>query len=217
MLYKTLSYILFISNILAYNAYAIDPASLDIREGGNDMINCTPSKESLDNYEPAIFPKTNNLLTKQGMPEEFFGQKILLQGVLVDTNCVPISDAKIHLWQMADRGKFPYKFLRRSTPEKMSYINEYDSFLGAGTAITDNHGKFHFITIMPSNKKYPFVNFRVSHRDFNDFQTQQDIHETWDDAYEEAFAYDQDNRRYKNYKIMYIKLVAPFVNKTRRY
>ena len=51
----------------------------------------------MNNYEPAAFNPTNNLLRKSGADPLYCGEKILLDLEVVDKNCVPISDAKIYL------------------------------------------------------------------------------------------------------------------------
>ena len=209
-----ISYIVICTTSLSYALQ--QDADIDVVTSGNDMSRCNPSAESLDNFEPRSFPKSNNLLAAQGKPEQFYGQKILLQGVLLDPNCVPISDAKIYLWQMAASGKFPYEFLRKVAPANMSRIGQ-DSFLGAGIAVTDNNGKFQFLTILPQKPDYPYVNFRIVHRTFPDFQTQYTVKESWNAAYAEEFANDQNNRKFAEYKVFYVKLVVPYSNRTRKY
>ena len=50
------------------------------------------------------------------------------------------------------------------------------SFVGHGTATTDNLGNAHFVTIIPPNKHDEgFINLRVSHSFYGDFQTKIEI------------------------------------------
>lgn len=134
---------------------------------------CKASKEHFNNYEPETFPKTNNLLRKPGEFPVFCGDKLIVKGKVVDKNCVPIPDAKISIWQVACDGKYPYKPLRSRFNNKEINLNSGATFLGAGTTSTDNKGEFYFITTYPPSKGKtpPHINVRVSHMDFEDFDT----------------------------------------------
>ena len=141
--------------------------------GGNLLQVCKPTIEHKNNYEPKIFPSSNNLLRSSGEMPLTCGEKLIIRGKLVDRDCVPISDAKINIWQVACDGKYPYKPLRNIG--KKDDFNEKSSatFRGAGTAITDNKGEFYFITIYPANfhGQKPHIDFRVSHSLFDEFNT----------------------------------------------
>jgi protocatechuate 3,4-dioxygenase beta subunit len=62
------------------------------------------------------------------------------------------------MWQVDSNGKYPYQTLRGHTSKKLA--NTKSTFLGSGTAVTNNLGEFAFITIYPVSK-INYVNLRV--------------------------------------------------------
>ncbi|MBP7190306.1 MAG: intradiol ring-cleavage dioxygenase, partial [Rickettsiaceae bacterium] len=149
----------------------------------------------------------NNLLRRNGRNPVFCGEKILIKGRVVDSNCVPVSDAKVYLWQVGCDGKYPYKPLRAGlNMAKFNLKKNASTFQGSGIATTNNNGEFVFITTYPvkSDSKSPYVNFRVSHRELGDLQTKffpgQDSKNS-----------DDDSSSY------YVEIVLPAKNKHRSY
>lgn len=134
---------------------------------------CKPTKKFMNNYEPKKFEPSNNLLRRNGREPVFCGEKIVIRGRVLDSNCVPISDAKVYLWQVGCDGKYPYEPLRSQVNEHYINHNSKSTFQGAGVATTNNNGEFQFITIYPakSDHKLPYVNIRVEHRDAGELQT----------------------------------------------
>ncbi len=139
----------------------------------NKLNTCTPSPETLNDYEPAVFNSTNNLLRKTGMEAVYCGQKILLDLEIVDKNCVPISDAKIYVWQVGCDGKYPYEPLRKRINKHLIDPNSGSSFCGSGIATTNNLGIAKFLTVYPPamHKESPHINIRIEHKDYGSFQT----------------------------------------------
>lgn len=137
------------------------------------LKHCVPSKKFTNNYEPKHFEPSNNLLRRNGQSPVFCGEKIVIRGRVLDSNCVPISDAKIYLWQVGCDGKYPYEPLRSKINEHHLNLNNKSTFQGAGVATTNNNGEFTFITTYPakSDHKQPYVNIRVEHRDAGTLQT----------------------------------------------
>ncbi len=140
---------------------------------GNKLSTCHPTKEHLNNYEPAIFPTSNNLLRKPGEFPITCGEKMIIRGRVVDKNCVPVSDAKVYIWQVACDGKYPYKPLRNVYKKHEINLESGATFTGAGQTITDNKGEFYFVTTYPASFHdfKPHIDFRVTHSSFNDFDT----------------------------------------------
>jgi len=104
---------------------------------------------------------TNNLRKKTGEFTNANGPFIVLSGRLMDKNCLPITDANIEIWQTDSKG---YKFLDK----------KYDyNFVGSGTAITDNLGRFSFLTVLPGSvSKIPgHINVQVKKKGFDIFKT----------------------------------------------
>lgn len=140
----------------------------------NRLNRCDITKSENNDYEPAHFQQTNNLLRLPGGDPVYCGQKIIIKGILLDQKCLPVQDAKIYLWQVGCDGKYPYKPLRSRINRKMVNISTDSTFQGAGIATTNNKGEFYFITIMPPvihGSKIPYVNVRVESRNLGKLQT----------------------------------------------
>lgn len=137
------------------------------------VASCKVTQEHNSNYEPEIFPTSNNLLRTPGEMPIFCGEKLLIRGKLTDKDCVPISDAKIYIWQVACDGKYPYEPLRNAHKKEDINLKSSATFTGAGTAITDNKGEFYFITTYPASFRglKPHIDFKITHRYFNEFTT----------------------------------------------
>jgi protocatechuate 3,4-dioxygenase, beta subunit len=103
----------------------------------------------------------------------YCGKKIIIKGRLLDQNCVPVSDAKIYMWQVDCDGKYPYETLRDKVDKNLINTNNASSFKGSGTATTNNLGEFYFITTYPPSvdKEKPSVNIRADHRMLGTLQT----------------------------------------------
>jgi protocatechuate 3,4-dioxygenase beta subunit len=140
----------------------------------NNLNTCAPTQEVMNNYEPKVFESSNNLLRKIGKEAIFCGEKVVLKGRLLDKNCVPISDAKVYLWQVGCDGKYPYPPLRTVASAHHINTESGSSFTGNGVTTTNNNGEFWFITILPAKSEHGghHINLRVEHRDLGDLQTQ---------------------------------------------
>ncbi len=139
----------------------------------NKFNQCKLTRSALNNYEPEEFQVSNNLLRKSGQAPIYSGTKIIVKGRLLDQNCVPVSDAKIYLWQVGSDGKYPYKPLRNKVSSKLLNLKAKSTFTGSGTATTNNKGEFYFITLYPGKNinQAANVNIRVEHRDLGNLQT----------------------------------------------
>lgn len=172
-----------------------------------DILNkCMPMKSYTNNYEPAKFNSTNNLLRKSGADPLFCGQKILLNIYAVDKNCVPLSDAKIYLWQVGCDQKYPYEPLRPAANKKMFHKEGNSTFLGSGTATTNNLGEVKFLTVYPPafGGEAAHINIRVEHKDLGVFQTK-------------VFLKNYDLIEDDDYEIIDVRIVTPWENIFRRY
>ncbi len=160
--------ILAIAINLAANAFAVTEAVYL-----NKLNHCDITTGFHDDYEPATFQPSNNLLRSNGGAAVYCGEKIIITGRVLDQNCVPISDAKIYLWQVACDGKFPYKTLRKHLDKSLINLENGSSFQGSGIATTNNEGRFVFITTLPTAVKGmpPHVNVRVRHYQLGSLET----------------------------------------------
>lgn len=161
---------------------------------------CAPTKAYMNDYEPKVFSSSNNLLRRNGQTPLFCGEKIVIKGRVLDSNCVPVSDAKVYLWQVGCDGKYPYEPLRNKVNRKNINISKNQStFQGNGIATTNNNGEFTFVTIYPNKTKN--VNFRVLHMDFEVLQTK----------------FVLSNSSLESEGVYYIDIVVRGKNKHRRY
>lgn len=111
------------------------------------------------------------------------GEKVYFFARVFDQNCVPISDAKIELWQANPNGQHRYA-------SKDALATPDATFAGAGRTSSTNLGEFTFVTLYPgpyeytiyktkeNGEKYPVVikraphfNITVSHPDYKPFST----------------------------------------------
>ena len=159
-----LSYILIVELMLIRFCFAEtypDPDEVHL----NNLNFCKITEQAANNYEPAEFAKSNNLLRRPGQQAIFCGERVIIHGTVLDQNCVPVPDAKIYIWQVDCGGNYPYKPLKNSIDKELVNINTEMTFIGHGTATTNNKGEFHFITIYPKSvhELRPHVNIRVEH------------------------------------------------------
>lgn len=127
---------------------------------------CSPYMEIDDQTSyPQKFNTTNNLARpeKSGFYEAE-GEKITIYGRVMDSNCTPVSDAKIFIWQANKEGYVQYPI---KTPNLRFHNQKWidPNFVGNGMAVTDNLGRFSFITIKPGSTTSvtPHIHFVVEH------------------------------------------------------
>lgn len=106
--------------------------------------------------------KNNNLRRKAGSSYFAEGKFINISGKVLDSDCVPIVDAVIEIWQADSKGNL------------LGAGDKIDSkFAYSGTAITNNLGEYNFLTIFPGifNKQAPRIHFKIKHADFLLFES----------------------------------------------
>ncbi|GAB4165120.1 MAG: dioxygenase [Rickettsiaceae bacterium] len=131
----------------------------------NEPNFCKVTKTTLNDYEPEIFSTSNNLLRRAGQEPIFCGERIIVHGRVLDQNCMPVPDAKVYVWQVNCKGKYPYTPLRNVAKNDLIDIDPHITFTGNGTATTNNNGEFVFITTYPASVHdlKPHINIRVEH------------------------------------------------------
>lgn len=153
MISKTIFILL--SLFIAQVAVAIVPVDSMVAE-------CTPYPEIKDiSLMPIKFNPTNNL-TKPDVSGFYQaeGEKITIYGRVMDSECVPLSDAKIYIWQLNKAGYVQYE--TKDAP-KAQWIDP--NFNGTGITNSDNLGRFNFTTIKPGSSYHytPHVTIMVEH------------------------------------------------------
>jgi len=144
---------------------------------------CAISPELKTADKPGHYMSYNDLTKMPGEFENEYANKILLRGIVVDKECIPVANAKIMLWQLDEYGDYRYnkKFATIYDKYKANY-KMYGQFKGNGSAVSNNTGKFSFITVNPSNPKktniLDGINAMVVAPGFNKFETKVFIHKT---------------------------------------
>lgn len=100
------------------------------------------------------------------------GKIIVIEGLLQDTNCKPLSNAKVEIWQANKWGRYQHK----NDPNKAPLDPD---FQGWGITTTDAEGKFQFKTIMPGAYpatanwvRPPHIHFKIFHKHHKTLTTQ---------------------------------------------
>ncbi|MDR1426034.1 MAG: hypothetical protein LBI70_03550 [Rickettsiales bacterium] len=128
----------------------------------------TPSALVSDNLsKPREFSRSNNLVRKAGSFRLALGEPLYIRGKVTDAFGVPIDGVIIKIWQTNAAGKY-HSLLGKNS----RYLDK--NFVMSGQAITDNMGKYEFITIFPGfyDDRAPHINFIVLHKKFGLIETE---------------------------------------------
>src|SRR3954451_18649637 len=102
-------------------------------------------------------------LTKQheGQP---IGERIVVSGRVLDGNARPVPHTLVEVWQANSAGRYPHPRDQHDAPTD-------PNFTGAGRTMTDDQGRYRFVTIRPG--EYPWRNhynaWRPAHIHFSLF------------------------------------------------
>jgi len=152
-----------------------------------DVINCPLTPVVYDDIKVPEIYKTNNLRRRTGYATYASGEFIRITGIVTDNQCVPVSNATVQIWHADSNGIYKGIVTNQYLNDDMMYSTqkarfkkEYDekkvadvNFTGSGSTVTDNLGRFTFLSVMPGsvNGKKPVVMFRVLHKGFNSLNT----------------------------------------------
>lgn len=75
------------------------------------------------------------------------GERILIEGLLLDAEGKPVPDGVVEIWQANSHGKYAHPDDARALPLDAG-------FLGFGRCPTDADGRFRFATVKPGNVPY---------------------------------------------------------------
>jgi protocatechuate 3,4-dioxygenase beta subunit len=105
----------------------------------------------------------DNDLTRQHA-EEPLGQRMILEGRVLDSDGKPLRGQLVEIWQANAGGRYAHEVDRHPAPLD-------PNFTGAGRALTDDNGVYGFVTIKPGS--YPWENhpnaWRPAHIHFSVF------------------------------------------------
>jgi len=128
----------------------------------------TPQAILIDNMtKPKLFEKSNNLTKRAGSFNVATGEALYIKGTVTDAFGVPIEGAIIKIWQTNATGHYQNLLSKDS-----KYIDP--NFLTSGEAVTDNLGRYGFLTIFPGfyKDRAPHINIIISHQDFGKIETE---------------------------------------------
>jgi protocatechuate 3,4-dioxygenase beta subunit len=108
---------------------------------------------------------TDNDLTRQHRDEPL-GERIIVQGRVLDEDGRPIPNTLVEVWQANAAGRYAHRVDGHQAPLD-------PNFSGGGRTLTDNEGRYRFVTIRPG--AYPWLNhpnaWRPAHIHFSLFGT----------------------------------------------
>ena len=94
------------------------------------------------------FGEPDTDLTRQHAGEPI-GERIILHGRVLDEDGRPVPQTLVEIWQANAAGRYAHGVDNHAAPLD-------PNFSGTGRAITDEEGRYRFLTIMPG--RYPFQN-----------------------------------------------------------
>jgi protocatechuate 3,4-dioxygenase beta subunit len=112
------------------------------------MIPQTLSELTGPVYGYAKIGPVDNDLTRQHAGEPL-GERIVLEGRVLDADDRPVPETLIELWQANAAGRYVHKIDQHPAPLD-------PNFTGAGRVLTDAEGRYRFVTIKPG--AYPWRN-----------------------------------------------------------
>jgi protocatechuate 3,4-dioxygenase beta subunit len=124
--------------------------------------------QTLSEVTGPVFPydtigRLDNDLTKQHAGEPL-GERITVQGRVLDEDGRPMPNTLVEIWQANACGRYHHEGDRHDAPLD-------PNFSGTGRTVTDEEGRYRFITIMPGH--YPWGNhynaWRPNHIHFSLF------------------------------------------------
>ena len=133
----------------------------------NETMSCPITPEL---WSVGVLPKvknSNDLTKNYDSFETAKGKKIIIKGKVLDKDCVPISGAKVSIWQANAKGYYQLN-------KDEIYNEDYDeNFAGSGNIISNNLGEFDFITVYPDkvNSVNPNIIFKIEHQNFHPVET----------------------------------------------
>lgn len=130
---------------------------------------CSPYPAISTTNKPSEFNGTNNLARpKESAFYKAEGDVITIYGRLMGSDCVPINDGKIYIWQNNSKGYAQYP---TKPAVKAKWIDP--NFTGTGIINSDNLGRFNFITVKPgsSSKTTPYINIEIEHPKLKTFSS----------------------------------------------
>lgn len=129
---------------------------------------CTPTSAlaPFDYPGAQVIPTNNNLLLPAGKSIPADGQPLTLRGRVLDSECKPVSEAMVELWQTGPFGRW-------MVANREDLAAQRPVFAGAGRTYTDQNGYFTFFTAFPAPLRYlaPNINIRVKPQGLKEYRS----------------------------------------------
>mgnify|MGYP000123793155 CR=1 FL=1 len=148
-------------------------SAVGLLKASNHEISPTP-KETKGPFYPIIAQKDKDFdLTKvEGRKEEAKGQKIIIEGQVLDTSGKPLENVTVDLWQANAAGRYHHPHDDNEAPVD-------PNFQGWAIVQSGKEGKFRFVTVIPGAYKItetwsrpPHIHFKVTKRGYQELITQ---------------------------------------------
>src|ERR1700758_1629823 len=152
----------------SHPAYVHSPYGSSVKRGPTRPL--IPLKERLRDQRVPVYGAEDlgaldNARTRTAARNgEPLGERIIVAGRVLDEGGRPVRNTLVEIWQANAAGRYVHKQDQHDAPLD-------PNFLGAGRAITDNDGRYRFVTIKPG--AYPWGNhpnaWRPAHVHFSVF------------------------------------------------
>ena len=113
-----------------------------------------------------VRPLDHDLTRNACVNGEPIGERIIIKGRVLDDDAKPVPAALIEIWQANAAGRYIHRTEIHDAPLD-------PNFLGAGRTVTDDEGRYEFVTLRPGS--YPWPNhdnaWRPAHIHFSVFGT----------------------------------------------
>jgi protocatechuate 3,4-dioxygenase beta subunit len=120
----------------------------------------------------SLFHQDNDLTQIQGHATAALGQVVYIKGRVLDSNCKPISNATVEIWQACASGRY-------NNPKDTNPAPIDPHFKYWGETTTDAKGKYVFKTIIPGAypadsdwTRPPHIHFKVTGLGYRELVTQ---------------------------------------------
>lgn len=99
--------------------------------------------------KPGVQPGDSNLAHPYPDRPRALGQLIQVSGRLLDEDGKPVKQSVIEIWHCNASGRYIHP-MDANSPNPID-----DNFLGSGRVLTDNNGRYEFLTVKPAAYPYP--------------------------------------------------------------
>lgn len=152
----------------SHPAYVHAPYRSSVKRG--PTLPLIPLKEKLRDQRTPVYgtddlgPLDHDLTRNAARNGEPLGERIIVTGRVLDLGGKPVRNTLVEIWQANAAGRYVHKADQHDAPLD-------PNFLGAGRCITDDEGRYRFLTIKPG--AYPWGNhsnaWRPNHIHFSLF------------------------------------------------